>query len=299
MGKIRIKTLGSPGEEIKEKQKAKARKEAKQARPVTEQTNLSGTDPKQAKKTAKTPGLKGGEKLVAMGPSEEELAAAPILSPEPEAEKPAAYTKKEQKITRVPKVHGQKYQKAAKLVKINSLYPLSEAIILVKKTSFTSFDGSVEAHINTTEKGLSGSLQLPHGTGKQIKVAIANEMILSEIEAGKINFDILVATPEFMPKLARFAKILGPRGLMPNPKAGTVNAEPEKVSERLKGGEVRFKTETQAPIIHLTLGKVSFPQNYLEENLKAAVTAIGPSRISQLTLSSTMGPGVKVDLTTV
>lgn len=281
MGKIRIKTLGLAEEEKKEREKAKVRKEARQG-----------------KKTAKAPGLKGGERVVAMAPTEEELAAIPTPPPEEEIKEAPPEVKEKAKVSQ-PKKRGKKYQGAAKLVDKSRLYPLQEAVELVKKMSFTRFDGSVEVHIATAEKGVAGEVHFPHSTGKKRVVAVADDKILSEIEAGKINFDLLVATPQFMPKLAKFAKVLGPRGLMPNPKAGTVTEEPEKVVEKFKKGGERFKTETQAPLIHLVIGKVSFPKNYLEENLKALISAIGPDKIKKLTLSSTMGPGIKVDLTTV
>ena len=282
MGKIRIKTFGSPEEETKQKEKAKARKETKKA-----------------KKTAKAPGLKGGERLVTMAPTEEELASMP--TPPVEEKTREIPKEKEKKVKTQPthKKRSQKYQNATKLVDKSRLYPLEEAVSLVKKTSFSRFDGSVDVHLSTTEKGLSGNVQFPHSTGKKVEVAIVDDKILSEIEAGKINFDVLVATPEFMPKLAKVAKILGPRGLMPNPKAGTITKEPEKLAEKLKEGQTRFKTEAEAPLVHLTVGKTSFPNKNLEENLRALIPAVGLTKIKKLTLSSTMGPGIKVDLTTL
>lgn len=296
MGKIRIKILGSPENEAKEKQKTQLKKEGKKAR-------LEAI----AKKTTKAPGLKGGERVVSMGPSEEELASLPTPLPEEEVAEKVSEVEEKAKAVRPPKVRGKKYQKAAKLVDKNRLYPLGEALELVKKTSLSRFDGAVEVHINTLEKGLAGQVQLPHGTGKETRVAIVDpstssgqvEALLKKIESGVIDFDVLVATPMAMPLLAKVAKILGPKGLMPNPKAGTVTEEPEKMVEKLKSGGIRFKTETQAPLIHLVIGKVSFPEKNLEENLRAVIFAIGVSKIKKLILSSTMGPAVKVDLTTV
>lgn len=280
MGKIRVRTLGLTEEEEKQKTQAKARKEAKKAQ-----------------KTAKVPGLKGGERLVSMAPSEEELANLPVPPLEEETrkvEETKPEVEKKVKVKRAPKKHGQKYQKTLKLVDKNRLYPLDEALSLVKKTSFTSFDGSVEVHLNTSEKGLSGNVQFPYETGKKFEIAIVNDQILAEIQEGKINFDVLIATPEFMPKLAKVAKILGPKGLMPNPKSGTVTNEPEKLAEKLKGSR-RFKSELQAPLIHSVIGKVSFPEKHLKDNLQALVSSIGQSKIEKITLSSTMGPGIKVD----
>lgn len=276
MGKIRVKTLGLEGIEEKEKEKALKRKETKQA-----------------KKTAKTPGLKGGERVVDMGVSLEELEVIPTpVVPEEEI------VEEEKKVARPPKKRGKQYQVAKKLVDPGRLYPLGETISLLKKTSVAKFDGTVEAHFNVLEKGLSGMVVLPHGTGKKLRVAIASEKILGEIESGKINFDILVSPPEMMPKLAKVAKILGPRGLMPNPKAGTISEDPQKLVKTWESGRLNFKTETQAPLIHTVIGKVSFPEKHLEENLKALVSAIGKHKIEKMTLTSTMGPGIKVDLET-
>lgn len=280
MGKIRIKTLGLPEKEAREKQRAKERKEARLE------------TARQAKRAIETP-PDVNEKVVL----EEQQANSPV--PEPEKVEEIAIPEKKTKKTQVPKKHGRKYHQALKFFDKNRSYPLTEAVNLVKKTSFSGFDGSIEVHINTLEKGVTGNLNLPHGNGKQIRIAIADGKLLSEIEAGKINFDILVASPEFMPKLAKFARILGPRGLMPNPKAGTISQQPEKVAEKFKKGELRFKTEAQAPLIHLVIGKTSFPEKNLEDNLKATIKAIGLSKIKKLTLSSSMGPGIKLDLSSL
>ncbi|TSC53089.1 MAG: 50S ribosomal protein L1, partial [Microgenomates group bacterium LiPW_16] len=136
----------------------------------------------------------------------------------------------EEKVKKAPsrpaKKRSKNYLAAKKLIEPAKLYPIGKAIELVKKTALARFDGSVEAHINTTEKGIRGQVSLPYGTGRQIKVAIADEALIGEIEKGKTNFDILVSSPAMMPKLAKVAKILGPRGLMPNPKSGTISDDP-------------------------------------------------------------------------
>ena len=150
------------------------------------------------------------------------------------------------------------------------------------------------------EKGLRGNVSLPHGTGKKIRVAIADsdtiEKIVSEVEKGKIGFDALVAHPSVMPKLARIAKFLGPKGLMPNPKNGTISPTPEKVAKKLETGEINWKTESDFPIIHLVIGKLSFKDNQLAENYSALVKSIGPTKIKNVTLKSTMSPGIKVTI---
>ncbi|MCX8009119.1 MAG: hypothetical protein N3A54_05490 [Patescibacteria group bacterium] len=163
----------------------------------------------------------------------------------------------------------------------------------------------MEAHINLSLQALGGkpdyrgSVVLPHGTGKSIRVAIADDNVINELEQGLIEFDILVAHPSMMPKLAKFARMLGPKGLMPNPKNGTVHPEPEKRAQELSKGEVYFKTEPNNPIVHLRIGKVSFDDEKLVENIQALIKAIGKQKIVKATLSATMGPGIKLDLSSV
>ena len=139
-------------------------------------------------------------------------------------------------------------------------------------------------------------MKLPHGTGKTTKVKIVDDALLAEIESGKISFDILVATPAMMPKLAKVAKILGPRGLMPNPKAGTITEKPEEVVKKYEGGVNNFRTELKAPIIHLTVGKLSFGEEKLSQNIKSAFDAVKKENIKTAVLKSTMSPGIKLQV---
>lgn len=190
---------------------------------------------------------------------------------------------------------GKKYLKVTTLVDKNKTYSLDEALDLVKKTSYSKFDGSVEVIFNVKEKGLRGIVSLPHGTGKQIRVKIADDALIEGISKGAaVDFDILVAQPSQMAKLAKIAKILGPRGLMPNPKTGTIGENPEKLVEALSKGQVNFKTETDFPIIHSIIGKVSFDSKKLEENFVTLVKAVNKEKINTIFLKPTMGPAVRV-----
>lgn len=197
------------------------------------------------------------------------------------------------------KVRSKKYQEAAKLVDKTKLYPLADAVSLVKKTSITNFDGTVELHINLNpvmldvKKGFRTGVQLPHGTGKEVKVVIADDTVIEEIQSGTINFDVLVAHPSMMPKLAKVARILGPRGLMPNPKTGTVTPEPEKRAKELSSGQVNIKTEPDNLLIHMPVGKISFDDKDIIANIRA-VLAVLDKKIARISISSTMGPGVRV-----
>ncbi len=122
---------------------------------------------------------------------------------------------------------------------------------------------------------------------------------MKKVETGKIDFDILIAAPDAMPKLARVARFLGPRGLMPNPKNGTVTPKPQEVAKKFEAGQINFKTEAKSPILHLSVGKVSFGNKKLADNIQAALTAVQPKNIKNITLKSTMSPGIKIDYTTI
>jgi len=213
MGKIRTRILGL--EEVEQKQKKEQKEKAKE------------------KKKIRAPGLKGGERMVAVEVGEKELEkmekAKKILE---EAEIKEA--KKPKKIKK--KIRGKKYQEAKIKVDKNKTYSIKEAIILLKKIKYTKFDESVEIHLNVDKVGLKGEVELPYSLGKRIKVVIVDDKVLTQIEEGKIDFDVLIAHPSFMPKLVKFARVLGPKGLMPNPKNGTISTNPE---EAAKSGNVQ------------------------------------------------------------
>ena len=206
----------------------------------------------------------------------------------------AAKAEKAGKKVKPKKIRGRRWQEARKKIDPQKTYSLPEAIKLLKTVSLSRFDGSVDAHLVVKRVGLKGEVEFPYPTGKQQKIRIADENLLKELEKGKIDFTLLIATPQIMPKLAKYAKILGPRGLMPNPKAGTITDKPEELAKKLTG-KTSWKTEPKAPLIHLTIGKVSQPERQLEENFKALVAAIGQKNIKKAVLAPTMGPGIKVE----
>lgn len=297
MGKIRVKTLGIEEVEKKEKRELKKRKEQK--------------------KLGKAPGLKGGEKIVVVGPSEDELErleplSTVIASPsetrgkQGKAERIAeSHDPRKDKLTKAkPKrTRTKNYQAVAKLVDRSKIYSLSDALALLEKLKTAKFDETIELHINTTERGVMINITLPHGTGKKIRVVIADpsaepetDVLLKKLESGTIDFDVLIATPAAMPKLARFAKILGPRGLMPNPKSGTITTKPKELAKKYTDGQIMIKTESKSPIIHLAVGKISFGKEKLAENIKSVFGAITAEKIKNVTLKSTMSPGIKVKI---
>lgn len=192
------------------------------------------------------------------------------------------------------RIRGKKYQKVRKLVDANQLYSLKEAVKLVKETSISKFDGKVEAHVTVLDIGNVGEITFPHLDLGAKKIVVLNDTILAELKDGKINFDIIVATPATMPKLLPFAKLLGPKGLMPNPKTGTLTDKPEEAVKKLSVAKTVIKTEKKAPVIHLVVGKVSQPESELEANVAELIKVIKAQKIKKLALCSTMGPSVKI-----
>lgn len=193
------------------------------------------------------------------------------------------------------KGRGQKYKVARAKVDGNKLYSVQQAVELVKDTSFASFDSTVELHLVVNKEGISVQTELPNSTGKQKKVEVADEATVEKLKKGVIDFDVLLATPDMMPKLVPFARILGPKGMMPNPKNGTV-IKNAKDAEKFSGDTMTIKTERKAPIIHTVVGKVSMEESKLAENVNAVLDTIGKRRVKKAYLSATMSPSVKIDL---
>jgi large subunit ribosomal protein L1 len=257
MGKIRVNTIGDENLEQKQKDEAKKRQEAKK---VTKETAGSEEPVKEQKK------------------------------------------KMQKKSESKGKTRSPRYLTSKKITDKNKAYKIADALDLLEQMQKAKFDETVELHINTLEKSVSGNITLPHGTGKQTKVVIfspsrdaqAADDLLKKIESGKIEFDVLIATPDAMPKLAKVAKILAPRGLMPNPRAGTVTPKPEELAEKYKGGQIAYKTEAKSPIIHVAVGKVSFGKEKLSQNVEAFLNSVEKSKIKTVYLKSTMSPSLKL-----
>jgi len=199
------------------------------------------------------------------------------------------------KVEKSRKVRGKKYVATRSQVDKTKLYDMFAAIELLKRLSYSKFDGTITADLVVREEGTSATLTFPHSTGKTVTVAIASDEVLAEIEAGKINFDILVTAPQFIPKLAKFARILGPRGLMPNPKNGTITPNPEAKKKELEGGKITVKAEKKQPVMHVTIGKVSMETQQLQENLTTLVDAL-KGKVLKVAISATMSPGIKVKI---
>lgn len=219
--------------------------------------------------------------------------------PEPVAVKPVEPVKEETKAVKARKriKHGRskRYLKAKAKLK-NEAYPVAEAVKLLKEISPVKFDPSVELHLNLSVGKLNGEVQLPHGSGKTLKVEIASDKTLTKLNDNRIDFDVLIAPPAMMPKLAKYAKILGPKGLMPNPKNGTIANDPEAAAKKFSGGLIRYKSEPKAPLMHLTIGKLSFKENQLVDNLNAVIGSVQPKNIAAAFLCSSMSPSVRLEI---
>jgi large subunit ribosomal protein L1 len=190
-----------------------------------------------------------------------------------------------------------RYKKIAKKVDNQKKYSLNNAVDLLLDLATTNIDETVELHINTRPDSLTGSFKLPHGTGKERKIAIADEKLIEQVQKqGDADFDVLIAEPKLMPKVAKLGPILGPRGLMPSHKTNTITENPKELKEKLESGAVNFKTERKAPLLHLTIGKISFGKKKLLENLKAAIKGINKHNIKKAVITSTHAPGIKLDL---
>ena len=222
---------------------------------------------------------------------------------------------------------GKKYQEAAKLIERGNLYDKAEAIALVKKSAVAKFDETIEAHIRTgcdgrhADQQIRGAVVLPHGTGKTVRILVfakdakaqeaidagadfvgAEELIPKIQNEGWFDYDVVVATPNMMGVVGRLGRVLGPKGLMPNPKAGTVTMDIAKAIAEIKAGKIEYRLD-KTNIIHVPVGKASFTEEQLADNFQTLIDAINKAKpaaikgqfLKSVTLTSTMGPGVKIN----
>ena len=223
---------------------------------------------------------------------------------------------------------GKNYRKVAELVQKDTVYSLADALELATKTNPSKFDASVEVHVKLgvdprqADQNIRATVSLPNGTGKTIRVAVfapdadhasakkagadivGDETLIAQLDKEEINFDILISTPAYMPRLGKYARLLGPRGLMPNPKSGSVAVDVAKATQEAKAGKVEYRVDKQA-IVHLAIGKVSFGADKLAGNAKAFFdslqsqkpTSLKGAYVKGISISTTQGPGIKVEST--
>lgn len=221
---------------------------------------------------------------------------------------------------------GKNYRKVAEKIEAGKTYSLADAVALAVETNTTKFDASVEVHVRLgvdprqADQNIRATVALPNGTGKDVRVAVfapedqhaaakkagadvvGDEDFLKQLDKENLTFDVLISTPQYMPRLGKYARVLGPKGLMPNPKSGTVSADVAKAVTEAKAGKVEYRVDKQG-IVHLSIGKVSFGKEKLLENAEAFFASLNGQKPSSLkgnyvlssTVSTTMGPGIKVE----
>ncbi len=224
--------------------------------------------------------------------------------------------------------HGKRYRQSYEKVERDRAYPPAEAIALLRETASAKFDETVELHVRLgvnvrhAEEQLRGTLALPHGLGKEVTIAVfaqgdkardaeaagadfvGADDLAKRVEEGWTDFDVAIATPDMMPTVGKLGRVLGPQGKMPNPKVGTVTTDIEKAVSESKAGKVEYRTDRQA-VVHLTIGKASFEDRLLLENYAAVIDEIVRAKpasskgryLISITLTTTMGPGIRVDTT--
>lgn len=244
--------------------------------------------------------LKEAEEREKERKAEEEIAKTEAK----EAEKEEKAEEHEKKIVRKTQVrkkprHGKNYRKLSEQIEKDKEYPISEAIDLALKTSPAKFDATVEMHVKISikEKNIRGMVTMSGGLAKEKKVQEVTEKnvddVIANIKAGKMDFDILIADLKVMPKLAVLAKTLGPKGLMPSPKAGTAVEDIAKAVEELKSGKVEYRADKNN-VVHMPLGKISFGPERIYQNYEALVHVLPIKKVESIYLTTTMGPSVKV-----
>lgn len=304
-----VKTAETP--EIKETEKAEAVEGAKEAPEAEEKFAKSGKKSKkhleEVKAEEERQARKAEKQAADEAAAEKPKGAAPIVRPLIER-------------------RGKKYQDAAKKIEKGKVYTLADALRLAVETSPTKFPATVEAHVRLgvdprqADQNIRTTVVLPNGNGKSVKVAVfapldeakkaasagadiaEDEEFLSRLEKGEIDFDVLISTPGYMPKLGKYARLLGPKGLMPNPKAGTVTADIEKAVKEAKAGKVEYRVDKQS-IVHIGLGKTDFTPEQLLENanvffdsLKGQKPAsIKGTYVKSVYITTTMGPSIQIE----
>lgn len=300
----------------------------KPAEEAKEEVKTEEAPKAEAEKTTAKAGKRSEKALKEAEAKEEKEARKEAGDTTPQTDEAESHVKKGPKPVTRPKVErrGKKYQEVAKKVEAGKAYSLVDALKLAVETNPAKFDASVEVHVvlgvdpRQADQNIRATVSLPHGTGKTIRVAafvpaedveaakkagadIAGEEAVAKLlDKEQLDFDVLVATPQLMPKLGKYARSLGPRGLMPNPKSGTVATNAAKAIQEAKAGRVEYRVDKQA-IIHLSIGKVSFGADKLADNAKVFFdslqsvkpTTLKGSYVKSTHVTTTMGPGIKVE----
>lgn len=276
MGKKRMAVLGSENED-QVKAQAAVKRDQKKLREG---------------KTAKAPGLAGGQRVI--DTAEESLRELEAIEAKQQQVEAGVEGEAPAKVKKV-KVRSKTYQAAKAKVNPENKYSLKDALKLLREVSYSKANDTVELHVTLRDLGFSKDVDLPFATGKVRKVAIADTATLAKIESGKVDFDVLLASPADMPKLVKFAKVLGPKGLMPNPKNGTLVDNPEAAAKKLSGSNlISIRTEKDAPVVHTIAGKLSMEDDKLSKNISAIMAVLPTGKATKIVLKSTMSPAIKL-----
>lgn len=300
--------------------------EAKKQEEIVDEAVKDEAPVEEVKETKKTTAKAGKRSAKAIEEAaEKEAKEARKASSETSEEKPKAPVKPAR--SRLER-RGKHFREAAKSIEAEKAYSLEEAIALAKKSSYVKFDATVELHVNLAvdprhaDQNIRDNVLLPAGTGKTVRIAVLSDdaaeakkagadiagadELFAQLDKGVMNFDVLIATPAMMPKLGKYARSLGPRGLMPNPKSGTVTTDVNRAVAEAKAGRVEYRVDSTG-IVHLGVGKVSFTEAKLLENVQAVMDSIKANKpagvknayIKAVHLTTSMGPSVIVDIASV
>ena len=298
--------------------------------PATEKVEVVETEEvKEEKSTAKA-GKRSEKAQKEVAEKLEKEARKEAGDTTPQSEEAEAHVKKGAAPVTRPRIErrGKNYRKVAELIETGKVYSLAEALDLATKTNPVKFDASVEIHVRLgvdprqADQNIRATVGLPHGSGKTVRIAVfapegdheaakkagadivGDDEFIKQLDKEELNFDILVSTPAYMPKLGKYARLLGPRGLMPNPKSGTVAADVAKAVTEAKAGRVEYRVDKQA-IVHVAIGKVSFGAEKLLVNANAFIDSLKSQKpaslkgtyVKSVNLTTSMGPGIKVENT--
>lgn len=288
MGKTKTAFIAEVQDENKSSQDAYKEKKVRQAKEAAARAGVKeSATKKDEEKKIHIPGLKGGQR-VKIVEAESLPEVAEILSD--------TDTKTQKKTAKEPKIRSKKYLEQKSKVTPGRAYALADAIKLAQETSYSSFDGTIELHLMVKKTGTTAQVVLPHAAGKEKKIEVATDATIEKLKTGKVDFDVLLATPDMMPKLVVFAKILGPRGMMPNPKNGTLLSTIAK-AKNFSANSRSIKTEKEAPLIHTAIGKVSQKTEELVENAEVILIALGGNKqVIKAFAKASMGPSVRIQI---
>lgn len=218
------------------------------------------------------------------------------LTSETEAVEETPATSHQSQVAKPAGFRSARYKHAKTQIDRTKAYTVSDALKLLKAAATAKFDETVEVHFVSKESLGTVEVSYPHSIGKTVRVAIFSEDVLEELNKGVINFDVLVASPADMKNLTKFARLLGPKGLMPNPKNGTLVADPAKRAKELSAGKTSIRSEKKAPLLHTTIGKISMAESALAENLQALLNACGQGKVLKAVICTSMSPGIKIQV---